>query len=146
MVSKVPNYFDVLFALTPERERELLELNSGDDKARVYGLRLIEGTRIGNSVAAKFLLAHGADINCQDEYGMTALHYAAAYSARSCIRLLTSFNECNYLLQDYKGRYASELAYEWGRDYAVGHLLSKKQVRQAYVQGVSAWDKPKRNL
>ncbi|MCY1443328.1 hypothetical protein D9M71_597360 [compost metagenome] len=73
---------------------------------------------------------------------MTALHHAAATSYRPCIRVLTSFNECSYLLQDYKGRYASDLAFEWSKDYAVGLLLQKKQVRQAYAQGVPAWNKP----
>jgi hypothetical protein len=44
------------------------------------------------------------------------------------------------LIKDNQGRYASELALEWGRDYAVSELLSKKQVQQAYKRGVSVWD------
>lgn len=139
----VSNTFNSLSALTADEREELLKLNAGDNQAQVYGQRLIECVKSGDAPAAKFLLDHGANINSQDEQNMTALHYAAAYDARPCIRLLTSFNECSYLLQDCKGRYASELAFEFGKDYAVGLLLSKKQVRQAYVQGVPAWDKPK---
>jgi len=139
----VSNIFNYLRALTADEQEKLLKLNAGDNRAQVYGKRLVECVKSGDALAAKLLLDHGANINSQDEHKMTALHYAAAYDARPCIRLLTSFIECSYLLQDYKGRYASELAYEWGKDHAVGLLLQKKQVRQAYVQDVPAWDKPK---
>lgn len=142
----VSNTFNSLPTLTANEQKELLKLNAGDNQAQVYGQRLIECVKSGDAPAAKLLLDHGANINSQDEHKMTALHYAAAHDARPCILLLTSFNECNYLLQDYKGRYASQLAYEWGKNCAVGLLLQKKEVRQAYVQGVSASDKPKRNL
>lgn len=138
----VSNTFNSLPALTADEQEELLKLNAGDNQAQVYGQRLIECVKSGDAPAAKLLLDHGANINSQDEHKMTALHYAAAFGARPCIRLLTSFNECSYLLKDFKDRYASELAYDCGKDYAVGLLLQKKQVRQAYAQGVPAWDKP----
>lgn len=140
MVSK---YLDDLPALTELEKNELLKLNAGDDQAYVYSQRLVEFVKKGDASAAKLLLDHGAYINFQDKYKMTSLHYAAVYDSRTCIRLLTSFNECSYLLQDYKGRYASELAYEWGKDYAVGLFLQKKQMRQAYVQGAPSLDNPK---
>ncbi|MNF96982.1 Ankyrin repeats (3 copies) [compost metagenome] len=78
----------------------------------------------------------GIDVNAQDKFGMTALHYAAATGFRPCIRLLVNSGRCNYLLKDNKGRLASELAYEWGRDYAVGLLLQKKEVRQENEQDI----------
>lgn len=134
----VSNTFNYLPALTADDREALLKLNTGDNCAQVYGQRLIDCVKNGDAPAAKLLLDHGANINTQDEHKMTALHYAAAYGARPCIRLLTSFNECSYLLKDYKDRYASDLAYECGKDYAVGLLLQKKQVRQAYAQGVPA--------
>ncbi|CAM3317835.1 ankyrin repeat domain-containing protein [Pseudomonas plecoglossicida] len=140
MISK---HFNGLPVLRGQEKKELLKLNAGDDQAYVYGQRLVECVKRGDTPAAKLLLENGADINFQDQHKMSALHYAAAYDSRPCIRLLTSFNECSYLLQDYKGRYASELAYEWGKDYAVGLLLQKKQVRQAFMQGLPAWGKPK---
>lgn len=74
---------------------------------------------------------------------MTPLHHAAALGARPCIRLLVNSGKCDYLLQDNLGRYASDLAIEWARDYAVARLLTKHQVRQAYEQGVPAWSKAK---
>lgn len=85
------------------------------------------------------VLEDGTDINIQDEEGMTPLHHAAALGARPCIRLLVNSGKCDYLLQDNLGRYASDLAIEWARDYAVGRLLTKHQVRQAFITGVPAY-------
>lgn len=88
----------------------------------------------GNILRVAFDIMSGMDVNAQDKFGMTALHYAAATAFRPCIRQLVKSGRCNYLLTDYKGRLASELAYEWGKDYAVGLLLQKKEVRQAYEE------------
>lgn len=79
----------------------------------------------------------GINVNIQDKFGMTALHHAAAIGFRAGIRMLVNSGKCNYLIKDNKGRLASELAYEWGRDYAVGLLLQKKEARQAYAQSIS---------
>ncbi len=84
-------------------------------------------------------LAEGGDVNMPDARGMTLLHHAAACRARPGIRVLVGSGKCDYLLTDNTGRYASELAIEWGRDYAVGRLISKHQVRQAYERGVPAY-------
>lgn len=83
--------------------------------------------------------AGDCDVNFQDEHGLTALHHAAADGARPCIRLLVNSGKCDYLIQDNKGRYASDLAIQWARDYAVGRLLTKHQLRQAHERGVPAW-------
>lgn len=120
--------------LTKNEQDMLLKLDPSEDRAQVYGQRLIDCAKACNTLGIEFLRNNGADINFQDKYGMTALHYSAATSYRPNIRLLTSFNECSYQLRDYKGRYASDLAFKWGKDYAVGVLLRKKQVRQAYQQ------------
>lgn len=82
-------------------------------------------------------LQRGIDVNAQDKFGMTALHHSAATGFRPCIRLLVNSGKCNYLLKDNKGRLASELAYEWGRDYAVGLLLQKKEAKQAYEESLT---------
>lgn len=81
----------------------------------------------------------GHDVNGQDKHGMTALHHAAATGARPCIRLLVNSGKCDFLIQDHKGRYASDLAIEWARDYAVGRLLTKHQLKQAHERGIPAW-------
>lgn len=84
-------------------------------------------------------VAVGGDVNVPDAEGMTLLHHAAARCARPGIRVLVGSGKCDYLLTDNKGRYASELAIEWGRDAAVARLLSKHQAMQAYVRGVPAY-------
>ncbi|MGO4809412.1 ankyrin repeat domain-containing protein [Cupriavidus sp. 2MCAB6] len=76
----------------------------------------------------------GVDVNAQDREGMTALHHAVALGARPSIRLLVNSGRCDYLIKDNYGRYPSDIAIEWARDYAVGRLLSKKQAMQAYLQ------------
>ena len=70
---------------------------------------------------------------------MTALHWAAARGARPCIRLLVATGDCDYLIRNREGRYASDLAFEWARDYAVGRLLLKKQAQQAAATGQPAY-------
>lgn len=118
----------------PENERPLT--GGGKVTAQfINGVNIndlfIECVKAGDAVAAKKLMIEGFNINAQDEHGMTALHYAAAMGARPCVRLLVNSGKCDYLIQDNQGRYASELAFEWAHDYAVGVLLSKKQVKQA---------------
>ncbi|MFZ6047405.1 ankyrin repeat domain-containing protein [Pseudomonas sp. CR3202] len=98
-------------------------------------IREVKAGKIG-SVERRIQL--GINVNAQDKFGMTALHHAAATGFRPCIRLLVNSGKCDYLLQDNKGRLASDLAYEWGRDYAVGLLLQKKEARQAYQQSLAS--------
>ncbi len=97
----------------------------------------IRNVKCGYMLSIELDIQSGIDVNAQDKFGMTALHYAAASGFRPCIRLLVKCGRCNYLLKDNKGRLASELAYEWGKDYAVGLLLQKKEVRQAYEESQS---------
>ncbi|CAB5601564.1 Ankyrin repeats (3 copies) [Pseudomonas putida] len=101
------------------------------------GLSLIDCVISGYARSAKrHLEKDETDVNYQDFRGMTALHYAAALGARQCLRVLVNSGRCNYLLKDNLGRYASELAFSCAKDYAVGVLLSKKQVKQAHELGI----------
>lgn len=105
-------------------------------------MNLIDCVKRGYARNAKLRIeSDHVDVNAQDEYGMTALHYAAALGARQCLRVLVNSGKCNYLLKNYRECYASELAFSHAKDYAVGVLLSKKQSKQAYEQGVPVWDK-----
>lgn len=85
------------------------------------------------------LLTWGDDPNVQDEEGMTALHHAAGLGNRACIRALVGAGTCDYLVRDNYGRYASDLAIEWARDYGMARLLSKKRRQQAFARGVAAY-------
>ena len=104
---------------------------------------IMNAVKAGDAVAVRDAIHNRADANVQDEEGMTPLHYAAAYNTRPCIRELIKIGNLNYLIRDKKGRYASELAFEYGKDYAVGRLLAKKEAEQAAKEGVDAWPKDK---
>ncbi len=111
--------------------------------------QLIDTVKRGEAEKLDSLIRVGANINYQDLNGMTVLHHAVACGARPCIRVLVNTGKCDYLLQDKQGRYASELAYEWSQDYAVGRLLAKKEAQQAAARGRKAWpkeDEPEQEL
>lgn len=116
----------------PERDPEF---EAALEKVREQ--EFIREVRAGKVSSVVRSIQLGINVNAQDKFGMTALHYAAATGFRPCIRLLVKSGKCDYLLEDNKGRLASELAYEWGKDYAVGLLLQKKEARQAYQEGRS---------
>ena len=104
--------------------------------------RIIEYARAGDAAGVRDAIASNADVNEVDARGMTALHHAAALDARPCIRVLVNSGKCDYLVRDQLGRYASELAIEWGRDAAAARLLAKHQMRQAHERGVPAFVHP----
>lgn len=105
--------------------------------AQRFKKSLINAVKAADASSVKFTVEEtDVNINYQDEDGMTALHYAAAYDARPCLRILVNSGKCNYLLRDKKGRSASELAFEYGKDYAVGRLLMMKEAQQAAKEGI----------
>ena len=99
--------------------------------------------REGRIIFASKNLHPFVDVNKQDDNGMTPLHHAAAVGARSVVRMLVKSGRCNYLIQDKWGRYASDLAYEWGQDPAISRLLTIKQTQLAEELGVPACPTPK---
>jgi ankyrin repeat protein len=126
-----------VFVLASDLFRKLVlvpESNSGE--------RLLRYLLDRNLPEFSKLLEKDVDVNFQDEEGMTALHHAASRGARPFIRLLVKSGKCDYLIQDREGRYASDLAIRWARDYAVGRLLSIHQCSQAWERGVPAWEPP----
>ena len=116
--------------MTPEEREEDARLRQASGLMRQE--EFFQKVKAGDVREVELDLLLGIDVNARDKFGMTALHYAAAMGFRPCIRLLVNSGKCDYLIQDNKGRLASDLAYEWGRDNAVGLLLQKKEARQAY--------------
>ena len=105
-----------------------------------FDKRLIKSVKAADASGVKHCIEKtDVDVNFQDEDGMTALHYAASYNARPCLRILVNSGKCNYILKDKQGRYASELAFEYGKDYAVGRLLMMKEAQQATKEGVDEY-------
>lgn len=105
---------------------------SGED---AVGL-LFAAVKEGQTDVVQSRINKGTDINQTDASGMTVLHHAVALGARACIRALVNCGRCDYLIRDNLGRYASDIAIEWSRDFAVARLLSKHQARQAHARGV----------
>lgn len=76
--------------------------------------------------------AAGCTVNSRDpKTNGTMLHIAAALGSRSLLREIIKDPDVDYLVQDFKGRYPSELAYRVARDCALGRLLLKKEMQQA---------------
>lgn len=97
---------------------------------------LLEAVKENSLNATKAALQRDANPNWQDDAGMTALHHAAATGARTALRALVSSGKCDYLIADKLGRYPSDLAIEWSRDFAVARLLTTKRLQQADAQGL----------
>lgn len=98
---------------------------------------LFEAVKTNSFQYTKAALKTGANLNFQDDEGMTALHHAAAMGARTSLRMLVASGKCDYLIADKRGRYPSDLAIEWSRDFAVARLLTRKRMEQAHAQGVA---------
>ena len=99
--------------------------------------QLIDAVKVNSFEETRDALARNASPNFQDDEGMTALHHAAARGARTSLRMLVASGKCDYLIADNRGRYPSDLAIEWSRDFAVARLLTRKRMEQAHAQGVA---------
>ena len=66
----------------------------------------------------------------------TALHYAAGSGARKIIQWLANQPEIDHLITDRFRRLPSVMAYEVGKDAALGLYLAKKEHKQAVEQGM----------
>jgi len=90
---------------------------------------LFRAARDADEAEVRRLLASpDTNINAVDpETGYTALHIAAARSARAIVRLLVATRGCDFAIKDRQGRTAATLAYVLGEDPALCRFLLGKQ-------------------
>ena len=84
-----------------------------------------------------------ADVNYQEPGTQaSALHYAAAYRAYGCLRVLIDSGKCDYHIRDGRNLYPSEVAFEFGHDPEMGAELAALEAAQARERGLIIWPKP----
>lgn len=99
------------------------------------GREYIEAARDGDSDLVRAFIEEGFPITWSERRtGETALHAAAGSRARPSIRLLVQ-HWPDFLMRDRQGRFASELAYLYGEDPAMAHLLGIKERKDAIATG-----------
>lgn len=109
-------------------------MSKGENKLSNRGKAVIDAARNCDAKTLEKYVKAGYPVNEQDHNGMTALHYAAVYRARPCLRVLLNSGKCDFLLKNNNGNHASDLAALWAKDYAVCRLLNKKQAIQAFKE------------
>jgi len=115
--------------------------------ARLFDLSepFFEALWRGDPEGLQSVLDKGFPINFRDpQTGATALHILASGGARPALRVLLRAGGCDFLVRDYKGRLASELAYLYGRDPAMARLLGNKERIQGEAQGIKVTRRPPR--
>jgi ankyrin repeat protein len=65
-------------------------------------MTLIDQVKLGNITKAQELITQGVDLNTQDEYGYTALIWAASYSNPDIAKVLLDVG-ADKTIQDYNG-------------------------------------------
>lgn len=131
----------------PDIVSDAADLKAGDDSHSLNEdaiAFLFVSVQEGNTTFVEKYIRDGINLNQTDASGMTVLHHAVALGARPCIRALVNSGRCDYLIRDNQGRYASDIAIEWSRDFAVARLLSKHQARQAHARGVLPFENSQR--
>jgi ankyrin repeat protein len=94
----------------------------------------IESAKEGSASAVREWLSYpGIDVNFVDNRsGMTALHLAAARRAKAVVKVLAADKKCDFTILDRRGRTAATLAFEVGRDPALGRYLYDKEYEQLH--------------
>ncbi|OUM69651.1 hypothetical protein PIROE2DRAFT_26292, partial [Piromyces sp. E2] len=72
---------------------------------------LIIATKLGRRMIVKYLIRKNANINYQDEFGNTSLHYAIEIGDKYIIDIL-SFYHCDINLKNKEGKSPLDLAIE----------------------------------
>jgi hypothetical protein len=129
----LPNFF----------RRPVYELTAAEDAlSRAFhrvllrlGREYIEAARDGDGDLVRAFMEEGFPVEWAEwRTGETALHAAAGSRARPAVRLLVQ-HWPDFLIRDRQGRLASELAYLYGEDPAMAHLLGIKERKDAIATG-----------
>jgi hypothetical protein len=99
------------------------------------GREYIEAARDGDGDLVRAFMEEGFPITWSERRtGETALHAAAGSRARPAVRVLVQ-HWPDFLMRDRQGRFASELAYLYGEDPAMAHLLGSKERKDGIATG-----------
>ena len=102
------------------------------------GREFIESARDGDGDLVRAFMEEGFPIQFFDQRTReTALHAAAGSRARPAVRVLVQ-HWPDFLMRDHYGRLPSELAYLYGEDPAMAHMLGIKERKQAKAKGGDA--------
>ncbi|MBL3619652.1 MAG: ankyrin repeat domain-containing protein [gamma proteobacterium endosymbiont of Lamellibrachia anaximandri] len=113
------------------QERKLFEL----------GMEFIEAAKTCDVPLGQAYIDAGYPVNFIDtRVGGTALHHAAANSAREFVRMLLKSEKCDYLIKDNDGRTAYLVANRYGQDIPVEYVLLRKSIRQAEERGLDFYE------
>lgn len=86
--------FEILYALRNLRIFTSWKLGSGGAD-HYLGPDLLKAVKCSDVKAVSFLVLHGADVNCSDSVGNTALHHSVMVNNDQIIRLLLGSRRCN---------------------------------------------------
>ena len=99
------------------------------------GREFIEAARDGDGDLVRAFMEEGFPMLYSDERTReTALHAAAGSRARPAVRVLVQ-HWPDFLARDHYGRLPSELAYLYGEDPAMAHMLGIKERKYAKAMG-----------
>ena len=137
------------YASVSVRIREMLVLETTDEQKaqRLFvqlGMEFQRAARRGNVKKVQRFIDEGFPVNFRaPDTQQTALHCCAGSRARGTFDVLTSTNECDYLAKDFKGRLASEIAYQFGQDEEMERILLEKEREQAERDGIELTYRPR---
>lgn len=89
--------------------------------------------KTGNADLGSECISKGVDVNVRDpEYCASALHFAAAVSARPFLAKLIRHPDIDFLAKDRDGLTACDIAYVHANDPRTGAILTRLAARQKY--------------
>lgn len=96
--------------------------------------KFLLAARTGDSDMGIECISKGVDVNVRDpKYGASALHLAAAVSARPFLARLIRHPEVDFLATDKDGRTPCEIAYVHANDARTGATLIRLAARQEFT-------------